>query len=114
MGDAYFAEPARIQAGLLQMHQISSSVEGMVDDFLSEVKVTMGWPGLDDSFAQEVKPQERKERESSSTAATALSEAVAGVVHGTTVNLREIQTNQNNILDAIQDHRNKTGNGRRH
>ncbi|MFJ7200504.1 MULTISPECIES: hypothetical protein [unclassified Streptomyces] len=105
MSDGYYAEPARIQAGLRQMFSISTSVGSMVDDFVVDVRATSDWPGQDDSFAQEVIPQEQKERESSSETAIALSESVKGVAHGTSVNLASIKSNQNNILDAIRDHR---------
>ncbi|MFJ9683470.1 hypothetical protein ACIRP2_36305 [Streptomyces sp. NPDC101194] len=105
MSDAYFAEPARIQAGLRQMFSISTSIGSMVDDFVADVRATRDWPGQDDSFAREVIPQEQKERESSTETAIALSDAVHGVAHGTSVNLTSIQSNQNNILDAIRDHR---------
>ncbi|MEU2131695.1 hypothetical protein [Streptomyces sp. NPDC018352] len=105
MSDGYYAEPARIQAGLRQMFSISTSIGSMVDDFVMDVRATRDWPGQDDSFAKEVIPQEQKERESSSETAIALSEAVNGVAHGTSVNLASIKSNQNNILDAIRDHR---------
>ncbi|MFJ6016966.1 hypothetical protein [Streptomyces sp. NPDC092952] len=105
MSDGYFAEPARIQAGVRHMLSISTSLGAMVDDFVMDVRATRDWPGQDDSFAKEVIPQEQKERESSSETAIALSEAVYGVAHGTQVNLTAIRSNQNNILDAIRDHR---------
>ncbi|WP_405710568.1 MULTISPECIES: hypothetical protein [unclassified Streptomyces] len=105
MSDGYYAEPARIQAGLRQMFSISTSIGSMVDDFVMDVRATSDWPGQDDSFAKEVIPQEQKERESSSGTAIALSDAVNGVAHGTSVNLASIKSNQNNILDAIRDHR---------
>ncbi|MFF3786130.1 hypothetical protein [Streptomyces sp. NPDC001933] len=110
MSDGYYAEPARIQAGLRQMFSISTSIGSMVDDFVMDVRATRDWPGQDDSFAKEVIPQEQKERESSSETAIALSEAVNGVAHGTSVNLASIKSNQNNILDAIRDHRIKPNN----
>ncbi|MFE7262926.1 hypothetical protein ACFU9B_12850 [Streptomyces sp. NPDC057592] len=110
MSDGYYAEPARIQAGLRQMFSISTSIGSMVDDFVMDVRATRDWPGQDDSFAEEVIPQEQKERESSSETAIALSEAVNGVAHGTSVNLASIKSNQNNILDAIRDHRIKPNN----
>ncbi|MFF3958380.1 hypothetical protein ACFYY1_34980 [Streptomyces sp. NPDC001890] len=110
MSDGYYAEPARIQAGLRQMYSISTSIGSMVDDFVMDVRATRDWPGQDDSFAKEVIPQEQKERESSSETALALSEAVNGVAHGTSVNLASIKSNQNNILDAIRDHRIKPNN----
>lgn len=110
MSDGYYAEPARIQAGLRQMFSISTSIGSMVDDFVMDVRATRDWPGQDDSFAKEVIPQEQKERESSSETAIALSEAVNGVAHGTSVNLVSIKSNQNNILDAIRDHRIKPDN----
>ncbi|GAA1300598.1 hypothetical protein OHU11_35980 [Streptomyces sp. NBC_00257] len=110
MSDGYFAEPARIQAGLRQMFSISTSIGAMVDDFVVDVRATRDWPGQDDSFAKEVIPQEQKERESSSETAIALSEAVNGVAHGTSVNLKSIKSNQNNILDSIRDHRIKPNN----
>ncbi|MFB8036587.1 hypothetical protein ACFC5Z_27355 [Streptomyces sp. NPDC056004] len=110
MSDGYYAEPARIQAGLRQMFSISTLIGSMVDDFVMDVRATRDWPGQDDSFAEEVIPQEQKERESSSETAIALSEAVNGVAHGTSVNLASIKSNQNNILDAIRDHRIKPNN----
>lgn len=110
MSDGYFAEPARIQAGLRHMYSISASMGSMVDDFVVDVRATSDWPGQDDSFAKEVIPQELKERQSSSETALALSDAVNGVAHGTAVNLTSIMSNQNNILDAIRDHRIKPDN----
>ncbi|MEV6160703.1 hypothetical protein AB0L71_02005 [Streptomyces sp. NPDC052052] len=114
MSDAYFADPARLRAGLRQMFSISSSIEAMVGDFVVDVRATSDWPGQNDSFAKEVIPQEHKERESSSETAIALSDAMRGVAHGTSVNLTSIQTNQNNILDAIQDHRIRSTSSGRH
>ncbi|MFE3945826.1 hypothetical protein ACFXPV_28805 [Streptomyces sp. NPDC059118] len=110
MSDEYFAEPARIQAGLRQMFTISSSFGSMVDDFVADVRATRDWPGQDDSFALEVIPQEQKERESCTDTSIALSEAVSGISHGTSVNLTSILSNQSNILDSIQDHRIRTNN----
>ena len=61
--NAYYAEPARIQAGVRQIDQISTLAEDMLRDFVSAVNLTSDWPGTNDSYAKQAIPQEKQERE---------------------------------------------------
>lgn len=99
--NAYFAEPARIAAGVRQIDRISGLAQDMIRDFLNEVNATRDWPGVNDSFAEQVIPQEKQERELSGDTGQALSTAVAEVAGGTVKNLSNILGTQNGVLDAI-------------
>ncbi|MEU6353679.1 hypothetical protein ABZ896_30855 [Streptomyces sp. NPDC047072] len=102
-GNAYFADPGRIQAGVRQVDAISSLAQEMVRDFTSAVNATRDWPGQDDDFAREVKPQEKSERTSVTDTGQAITDAVVGVADGTHANLRNIVGTQSGVLDAIRD-----------
>ncbi|MFC4034387.1 hypothetical protein ACFO3J_23330 [Streptomyces polygonati] len=110
--DAYFAEPARIAAGVRQIDQISTLAQEMVRDFAAEVNLTRDWPGTDDSFAQQTIPQEKKERQLSGETGQALSDAVSEVAAGTVKNLDNILGTQNNVLDAIHSQSSNGSSGR--
>ncbi|MFD3944798.1 hypothetical protein [Streptomyces sp. NPDC058579] len=100
-GDVYFAIPGRLQAGVRQIDQISSLVQDIARDFVSEVNAVRDWPGRDDSFAREVLPQEKDERETATRTAEAIAEAVVEIANGTHDNLRNIVNTQDGALDAI-------------
>ena len=101
--NAYFADPGRIQAGVRQVDAISSLAQEMVRDFVSAVNLTRDWPGHDDEFAREVKPQEKSERESVTDTGQAVTDAIVGVANGTHSNLQNILGTQNGVLDAIHE-----------
>ncbi|WP_327179800.1 hypothetical protein OG599_33915 [Streptomyces sp. NBC_01335] len=100
-GNAYFAEPGRLQAGSRQIDQISALAREIVHDFVSSVNLTRDWPGTDDSYAKEVLPQEQKERKAAVETGVALSDAIVGVADGTLANLGNILSTQSGVLDSI-------------
>ncbi|MCX4402983.1 hypothetical protein OG585_03820 [Streptomyces sp. NBC_01340] len=102
-GNSYFADPARIQGGVRQIDQISTIAQEMIRDFVNEVNLTRDWPGTSDSFAREVVPQEKKERDGSADTGQALRDAIVSVANGTTENLKNILTTQGGNLDAIHE-----------
>ncbi|MFG2945825.1 hypothetical protein [Streptomyces adustus] len=108
-GNAYFADPGRIQAGVRQVDRISSLAQEMVRDFVSAVNLTRDWPGTDDEFARETLPQEKSERTSVTDTGEAIADAVFQVANGTTTNLRNILGTQSGVLDAIHDSANGPG-----
>ncbi|MEU8588766.1 hypothetical protein AB0C59_17465 [Streptomyces sp. NPDC048664] len=101
--NSYYADPGRIQGGVRQIDQISSIARDMMRDFVNEVNLTRDWTGTSDSFAKEVAPQEKKEREGASDTGQALADAVLSVADGTTANLKNILTTQSGNLDAIHE-----------
>ncbi|WP_299531521.1 hypothetical protein [uncultured Streptomyces sp.] len=114
-GNAYYAEPGRLQAGARQIDQISALAQEIVHEFVSAVNLTRDWPGTDDSYAKEVLPQEKKEREAALDTGLALSKAVVGVADGTMSNLSNILSTQSGVLDSIRSSsRGGNGNGGKH
>jgi hypothetical protein len=101
--NAYYAEPARIHAGVRQIDQISTLAQDMLRDFVSAVNLTSDWPGTNDSYAKEAIPQEKKEREAALGTGQALTDSVVGVANGTTTNLSSILSTQSGVLDAIHN-----------
>lgn len=99
--NAYAADPARIQGGVRQVEQISTAAEAMLREFLSHVNLTRGWPGVDDTFAQANLPNEKKERETVTDTAQAMSGAIVAIAHGTNENLKNIMTTQAGNMAAI-------------
>lgn len=108
-GNAYYAEPERLAAGVRQINAISSLAHEMLRDFTTTVNDTRGWPGKDDSFALEVIPQEEKERRTAVETGTSLVEAVVGVADGTMTNLENIRNTQNGVIDSINSAGNRGG-----
>ncbi|MER5600175.1 hypothetical protein FNH09_18090 [Streptomyces adustus] len=104
-GNAYYAEPDRLAAGVRQIDQISTLAHEMLRDFTMGLNATVGWPGHDDSFAEEVIPQEKRERTMAVDTGTSLVEAVTGVADGTLANLDNIRTTQSGVLDSINSAR---------
>ncbi|MFD5625956.1 MULTISPECIES: hypothetical protein [unclassified Streptomyces] len=104
-GNAYYAEPDRLVAGVRQIDQISTLAHEMLRDFTMGLNSTVGWPGHDDSFAKEVIPQEKRERTTAVDTGTSLVEAVTGVADGTLANLDNIRTTQSGVLDSINSAR---------
>ena len=101
--NGYLANPGRLQAWPRQVDAISSLAQEMVRDFVSAVNLTRDWPGHDDEFAREVKPQEKSERESVTDTGQAVTDAIVGVANGTHTNPQNILGTQNGVLDAIRD-----------
>ncbi|ELP71348.1 hypothetical protein ACKI1I_08900 [Streptomyces turgidiscabies] len=100
-GNAYYAEPDRLAAGVRQINAISSLAHEMLRDFTTTVNDTRGWPGRDDSFAQEVIPAELKERETAVQTGSSLVDAVVSVADGTMSNLSNIRSTQMGVMDSI-------------
>ncbi|MEH0422065.1 hypothetical protein [Streptomyces sp. B21-083] len=100
-GNAYYAEPDRLAAGVRQIDQIGALAHEMLRDFTTTVNDTHGWPGKDDSFAQEVIPQELRERKTAVETGTSLVEAVVSVADGTMANLDNIRNTQSGVIDSI-------------
>jgi len=108
-GNAYYAEPDRLAAGVRQINAIGTFAHEMLRDFTTTVNDTHGWPGKDDSFAQEVIPQELKERTMAVDTGTSLVEAVVSVADGTMSNLENIRNTQNGVIDSINSAGNRNG-----
>lgn len=102
-GNAYFADPGRIQSGVRQIDEISALAQRMVHEFVADVNRTRDWPGTDDTFAREVQPQEKTERTTVTDTGQSVSDAVVAVADGTHTNLQNIMGTQSGILDAIHD-----------
>ncbi|SNX66211.1 hypothetical protein SAMN06272735_8057 [Streptomyces sp. TLI_55] len=102
-GNAYFANPGRIQSGVRQIDEISALARQMVREFVADVNLTRDWPGTDDEFAREVQPQEKSERTTVTDTGQSVSDAVVAVADGTHTNLQNIMGTQSGVLDAIHD-----------
>ncbi|MGW0832704.1 hypothetical protein [Streptomyces prunicolor] len=103
MSNAYSASPAALIAGTRQIEQISQLANDMINEFITDVSSTSGWPGHDDDFAKQMKPQEKKERDGSVDTGSSLSEAIVSIGDGTLTNLKSVLGTQNGVLDAIHD-----------
>jgi hypothetical protein len=104
-GNEYYAEPDRLAAGVRQIDQISGLAHEMLRDFTMGLNNTVGWTGYDDSFAKEVIPQDKKERELAVQTGTSLVDAVVSVADGTLANLDNIRTTQNGVIESINSAR---------
>lgn len=107
--NAYYANPGVLQAGTRQIEQISRLANEIISEFITDVSATSDWPGQNDSYAKQVLPQEKKQREGAITTGSALSEAIVGVGDGTIANLKSVVGTQNGVLDAIHDSHINTG-----
>ncbi|MFE6904682.1 hypothetical protein ACFVFJ_49500 [Streptomyces sp. NPDC057717] len=112
--DSYSADPARIHGGVRQIEQIRGLIQGMMRNFSNEINLTKGWPGTNDSFAENIIPQELKERVGTTNTVQALSEAILSVADGTTGNLKNILGTQDGNLDAILNSSGGGGRSGRH
>jgi len=101
--NAYSASPPALIAGTRQIEQISRLANEMINEFITDVSSTSGWPGYDDSYAEQMRPQEKKQRDGSIDTGSSLSEAIVGVGDGTLANLKSVLGTQNGVLDAIHD-----------
>jgi hypothetical protein len=61
--NAYLASPDGLANGTRQIVEISEFAVRMLEDFITEVSATAGWPGKDDSYAKQMIPKEREGRE---------------------------------------------------
>ncbi len=75
----------------------------MISEFITDVSATSRWPGHDDSYAKQMLPQEKEQREGTITTGSSLSEAIVGVGDGTLANLKSVVGTQNGVLGAIHD-----------
>lgn len=100
--NAYFADPAALASGTRQIQAISNFAVDMINEFIADVSATSDWPGRDDSYAEQMIPQEKKQREGAVSTGTALTEAIVGVGDGTLANLKNILGTQSGNLEAIQ------------
>ncbi|MFJ1967630.1 hypothetical protein ACIO93_03075 [Streptomyces sp. NPDC087903] len=100
-GNAYYAEPERLASGVRQIDRISALAHEMLRDFTIGLNATVGWTGRDDSFAQEVVPQDKRERKTAVDTGTSLVDAVVSVADGTLANLDNIRNTQSGVIDSI-------------
>ncbi|WP_043678274.1 hypothetical protein [Streptomyces xylophagus] len=107
--NAYSASPAALIAGTRQIEQISRLANEMISEFITDVSSTSGWPGDDDSYAKQMLPQEKEQREGSVKTGSSLSEAIVSIGDGTLTNLKSVLGTQNNVLGAIHDSDINTG-----
>jgi hypothetical protein len=112
--NAYYANPGVLQSGTRQIEQISRLATEIINEFITDVSATSDWPGDNDSYAKQVRPQEKKQREGAVTTGSALTEAIVGVGDGTLANLKSVVGTQNGVLDAIHDSNINTGNTNSH
>ncbi|MCX5238300.1 MULTISPECIES: hypothetical protein [Streptomyces] len=103
MSNAYSASPPALVAGTRQIEQISQLANEMISEFITDVSSTSGWPGYDDDFAKQMRPQEKQQREGSVQTGSSLSEAIVSIGDGTLTNLKSVLGTQNGVLDAIHD-----------
>ncbi|WP_405951131.1 hypothetical protein OG588_37740 [Streptomyces prunicolor] len=103
MSNAYSASPPALVAGTRQIEQISQLANEMISEFITDVSSTSGWPGHDDDFANQMRPQEKQQREGSVQTGSSLSEAIVSIGDGTLTNLKSVLGTQNGVLDAIHD-----------
>ncbi|WP_428957204.1 hypothetical protein [Streptomyces sp. cg35] len=101
MSDRYYGDPQRIQAGVRQLEEIAEAARSMTADFLDEISGTVSWPGTSDDFAQKVKPQERKERQTTKDTSMAIRDAVVAITDGTLTNLDTMKAVKNQALEDI-------------
>ena len=107
--NAYSATPPALVAGTRQIEQISRLANEMINEFITDVSSTSGWPGHDDSYAKQMLPQEKEQREGSIKTGSSLSEAIVSIGDGTLTNLKSVLGTQNGALDAIHDSNINTG-----
>ena len=109
--NAYAADTNRLRAAIRQIEQISAMAGDLVRDFAHEVARTQHWPGEDDSFAREVIPSERKERETALETAESVAGASEQIALSTLGNLDNIEGTQLGALEGIQAelHRGRPG-----
>ncbi|MDQ0988455.1 hypothetical protein [Streptomyces sp. V2I9] len=113
MSNRYYANPNRIEAGTRQLEAIAELARKMTSDFLIESNGTSTWPGVDDDFAKQVRPQEKKDREATRETCEALGKAVAGISRGTLENVKSMHALRGETLGNIakQDSRISDANG---
>ncbi|MEU6197107.1 hypothetical protein [Streptomyces sp. NPDC047061] len=107
--NAYSASPPALIAGTRQIEQISRLANEMISEFITDVSATSKWPGHDDSYAKQMLPQEKEQREGSVTTGSSLSEAIVSIGDGTLTNLKSVLGTQSGVLDAIHDSSIDTG-----
>ncbi|KAB1140862.1 hypothetical protein F7R91_34565 [Streptomyces luteolifulvus] len=109
--NGYIADPNRLRTAIRQIEEISEMARDIVRDFAGEVARTQGWPGRDDSFAREVLPSERKERESALETGENIAGAGEQIALSTLENLDNIEGTQLGALEGIQAelHRGRPG-----
>ncbi|MFD9393352.1 hypothetical protein ACFWBB_22310 [Streptomyces sp. NPDC060000] len=100
--NAYFADPARLQAASQQIGQVSDLAQKMLQNFLGSLGDTDGWEGENDTFAKSVRPNEVRERETTTETTGAVVKAIVAISTGTTDNATSILTTQASNTDAIQ------------
>jgi hypothetical protein len=109
MSNAYSASPPALVAGTRQIEQISQLVNEMTNEFITDVSSTSGWAGHDDSYAKQMRPQEKQQREGSVQTGLSLSEAIVSIGDGTLTNLKSVLGTQSGALDAIHGSNINTG-----
>ncbi|WP_030381576.1 MULTISPECIES: hypothetical protein [unclassified Streptomyces] len=112
--NAYFANPSALMAGTRQIELISQMANEMFGEFVADVSATAGWPGKSDSYAKQMIPKEKEQREGSIAAGEALVHALVSAGDGTIANTKSVVGTQNGVLDAINDSRINTNNGGSH
>jgi hypothetical protein len=109
--NAYFANPHALMAGTRQIEQISQMVTEMVREFVTDVSETADWCGESDSYAKQMKPKEKEQREGAISTGEALANALVSAGNGTIANTKSVLGTQSGVIDAIRGSSINTNNG---
>ncbi|MGW2463045.1 hypothetical protein ACWEOA_36665 [Streptomyces sp. NPDC004457] len=109
MGDVFSANATAIHTWAGIMDEIAEITGHAVADFEAAARRCADWPGVDDSMAEQLRPQDAKERKGTVEAGTALMEAIGGMTRVLNLNGDIIQGAQNDAIEAIDDQASRSG-----
>ena len=101
MSDRYYADPNRIKNGMDELSEIADFTKAAVAEFLDGVIGTATWPGEDDEYAEKMKPQERKERETAKSTVESIRDSIVNIIEGTQQNHDNMERIRDEALEEI-------------
>ncbi|MEU9061417.1 hypothetical protein AB0D13_21815 [Streptomyces sp. NPDC048430] len=101
MGQRYYVDPERIEALAGQLEEIGALTRSMTEEFLDELAPTVSWPGTEGDFAEQAKPQEQKERQTTKDTMMSIREALVGITDATVSQVRMMKDTRDHNIEQV-------------
>ncbi|MES4902273.1 MULTISPECIES: hypothetical protein [unclassified Streptomyces] len=102
-GEAYEADPARLQAMIGEIQAIAKQARELPGGFTSALQPTRRWYGIDDEFAKETGVKYEQTVEGVADTFSAISDCIIGVVEGRLQELQEVRGASSFATDSIDE-----------
>ncbi|MFH8617306.1 hypothetical protein ACH4E8_19830 [Streptomyces sp. NPDC017979] len=108
-GSHFEGDPAKLSAFIAETRALARRFKQVANEFPGEVASTSMWPGIDDEYAQEMRPQAEREFEYVQDGLNLVADGFDASTEGHFLALRKIKSTQSENLDGIGELKGQLG-----